>query len=171
MNFFEASVVDDSGTLAIAFGDGQRLAVDDAELRLAPELRNAAGRQLIVGVRPEHLEDAALLNGNVPNRRLRGLVRLRELLGSEIVVHFEVEAAPVVREEVREIAADVDASAVAELEHQRQERRTAFVGRFGVASDAAEGTLAEIGVAPGGLRFFDRESGVRIGAEGAAARP
>jgi multiple sugar transport system ATP-binding protein len=168
MNFFEATVVDDSGAISIRFGDGQRLAVDETELRLAHQLRHAAGRQLIIGVRPEHLEDAALVNGSARDRRLRGLVRLRELLGSEIVVHFEVEAAPVVREEVREIAADVDASAVAELDHLRQERRTAFVGRFGVGSEAAEGAVAEISVAPGALRFFDRETGVRVGAEGAA---
>jgi multiple sugar transport system ATP-binding protein len=171
MNFFQAAAVDDSGAISIAFGDGQRLAVDDAELALAPQLKHAAGRELIVGVRPEHLEDAALVNGSAPNRRLRGLVRLRELLGSEIVVHFEVEAAPVVREEVREIAADVDASAVAELDHLRQERRTAFVGRFGVGSEAAEGVVAEIDVAPGALRFFDRETGLRVGASDVPGRP
>ena len=165
MNFFEAAVVDEAGAVSIAFGDGQRLAVDDAELRLAPQLRHAAGRQLIVGVRPEHLEDAAVVNGSAPSRRLRGLVRLRELLGSEIVVHFEVDAAPVVREEVREIAADIDASAVTDLDHLRLQRRTAFVGRFGVASGVTEGAVAEIDVAPGSLRFFDRETGRRVGAE------
>jgi len=171
MNFFDATVADESGSVVVAFGDGQRLTVDDGELQLAPQLRHAAGRQLIVGVRPEHLEDAALVNGSPPGRRFRGLVRLRELLGSEIVVHFEVEAAPVVRDEVREIAADVDASAVTELEHLRSERRTAFVGRFGVASAVAEGEVAGIAVAAGSLRFFDRETGVRMGAETADGRP
>jgi multiple sugar transport system ATP-binding protein len=167
MNFFQAAVAEASGVISITFGDGQRLAVDDAEVRLAPRLTQAAGRQLIVGVRPEHLEDAALVQGSPPTRRLRGLVRLRELLGSEVIVHFEVEAAPVVREEVREIAADVDASAVTELDHLRAARRTAFVGRFAVASEAREGAVTDIHVAPGALRFFDPETGARLGADGA----
>jgi len=166
MNFFQAQVAEANGVVSITFGDGQRLAVDEAEVRLARQLPQAAGRHLIVGVRPEHLEDAALVHGSPATRRLRGRVRLRELLGSEIVVHFEVEAAPVVRDEVREIAADVDASAVTELDHLRAARRTAFVGRFAVASDATEGAVSEIHVAPGALRFFDPDTGARLGANG-----
>jgi hypothetical protein len=54
---------------------------------------------------------------------------------------------------------------VTELDHLRLERRTAFVGRFGVASGVTEGAVAEIDVAPGSLRFFDRETGRRVGAE------
>jgi multiple sugar transport system ATP-binding protein len=164
MNFFEGTVAGAAGAISVTFGDGQRLAVDGAELKLAPQLEHAVGRQLIVGVRPEHLEDAALVKDGPTERRLRGLVRLRELLGSEIVVHFEVEAAPVVREEVREIAADVDPSVVAELDHLRRARRTAFVGRFGVGSQAQEGAAAEIQVAAGALRFFDPGTGARLGA-------
>jgi len=67
---------------------------------------------------------------------------------------------------VREIAADVDASAVTELDHLRAARRTAFVGRFAVASDATEGAVSEIHVAPGALRFFDPDTGARLGANG-----
>ncbi len=67
-------------------------------------------------------------------------------------------------EEVREIAEDVDASALTELDHLRVVQRTSFVGRFGVESAVAEGSVAEIAVAPGALRFFDAETGVRVGA-------
>jgi multiple sugar transport system ATP-binding protein len=161
MNFFSGQVEVDGG-LAVTFGDGQRLAVDDPERTLAPSLPAYTGRRVVVGVRPEHLEDAALAPATVQDRRLRGLVRLRELLGSEVVAHFEVEAAPVVMEEVREIAEDVDAAALTELDHMRRTRRTAFVGRFGVDSPAAEGAVAEIAVAAGALRFFDPETGARI---------
>jgi len=163
MNFFEASVAGTADQQLLTFGDGQQLEVDATELELAPGLSQATGRTVIVGVRPEHLEDAALVTAAPATRRLRGLVRLRELLGSEIVVHFEVDAAPVVRDEVREIAADVDASAVTDLDRLRTTRRTAFVGRFGVGSQASEGTVTEIHVAPGSLRFFDPETGLRLG--------
>ena len=163
MNFFEGTIAESGGVISVTFGDGQQLAVDDAELALAPQLATAAGRKLVVGVRPEHLEDAELVSGGT-DRRLRGLVRLRELLGSEVVVHFEVQAAPVVRDEVREIAADIDPSALSELDHLHNARRTAFVGRFGVESSAREGSVTEIAVAPGALRFFEPEDGARLDA-------
>jgi multiple sugar transport system ATP-binding protein len=164
MNFFEGRVQRADGATSVAFGDGQRLVVDDAERQLAGGLANDDGRRVVIGVRPEHLEDAALSAGRPADRRLKGLVRLRELLGSEVVIHFEVEAAPVVTDETREIAEDVDASALTELDHLRAARRTTFVGRFAAESPTQEGTVAEIAVAPGALRFFDPDSGARIGA-------
>jgi multiple sugar transport system ATP-binding protein len=164
MNFFEGRLEHANGAISVAFGDGQRLAVDEAEQALAGGLGDGDNRRVVVGVRPEHLEDAALAAGTPQDRRLKGHVRLRELLGSEVIVHFEVEAAPVVTEETREIAEDVDASAVTELDHLRATRRTAFVGRFAAEAPTEEGTVAEIAVGPGALRFFDPETGARIGA-------
>jgi multiple sugar transport system ATP-binding protein len=163
MNFFAGRIEHANGATSVTFGDGQRLVVDEAERTLAGGLAGDNGRRVVVGVRPEHLEDAALATATAPDRRLRGLVRLRELLGSEVVVHFEVEAAPVVTEETREIAEDVDASALTELDHRRAERRTAFVGRFAAEAPTEEGTVADIAVARGALRFFDLDSGARIG--------
>jgi multiple sugar transport system ATP-binding protein len=163
MNFFEGRVEQSDGRLAVAFGDGQRLAVDESEQALARSLAGSSGRRVVVGVRPEHLEDASLAPSTPPDRRLRGRVRLRELLGSEVVVHFQVEAAPVVTEETREIAEDVDAAALSELDHLRAARRTSFVGRFAADAPTKEETVAEIAVGRGALRFFDRESGALIG--------
>jgi multiple sugar transport system ATP-binding protein len=171
MNFFEGEVRVADGRATVAFGDGQTLAVDATERTLADGLEAYAGRRVVVGVRPEHLEDASVATGTPADRRLRGLVRLRELLGSEVVVHFEVEAAPVVTSETREIAADVDASTLTELDHMRTSRRTAFVGRFGIETRATEDAVAEIAVGGGSLRFFDTESGARIGAPAAEAVP
>ena len=165
MNFFEGRLGASDGGAVVSFGDGQQLAVDAGEATLAGGLDgSAAGRPVVVGVRPEHLEDASLSPSTPPDRRLRGLVRLRELLGSELVVHFEVEAAPVVTEETRDLAEDVDASALTELDHLRSARRTSFVGRFAAEAPTEEDTVAEIAVAPGALRFFDRDTGVRLGA-------
>jgi multiple sugar transport system ATP-binding protein len=164
MNFFEGRVEYRNGATSVAFGDGQQLVVDDAEQSLAGGLGGRDGNRIVVGVRPEHLEDATLAPSTPAERRLKGLVRLRELLGSEVVVHFEVEAAPVVTDETREIAEDVDASALTELDHLRAMRRTAFVGRFAAEAPTEERTVAEIAVSPGALRFFDPETGLRIGA-------
>jgi multiple sugar transport system ATP-binding protein len=164
MNFFEGRLESSNGRPVVTFGDGQRLTVDDAERELAGGLGDREGGSVVVGVRPEHLEDASLVTSTPEGRRLKGLVRLRELLGSELVVHFEVEAAPVVTEETRDLAEDVDASALTELDHLRAARRTSFVGRFAAEATTEEDTVAEIAVAPGALRFFDRETGARLGA-------
>ena len=168
MNFFEGALETRDGRLSVAFGAGQHLAVDEAEHDLARGLESFTGRQVIVGVRPEHLEDASLARDVPSDRRLQGQVRLRELLGSEVVVHFEVDAAPVVRPEMREIADDIDASALTDLDRLRAARRTAFVGRFSVGSEAAAETVVHVAVAPAALRFFDPETGLRIGADSPA---
>ena len=165
MNFFAGRVERSNGTTAVTFGDGQRLVVDEAEDLLAGGLGETDGRDVVVGVRPEHLEDAALASETPPERRLTGLVRLRELLGSEVIVHFEVEAAPVVTPETRDLAEDVDASALSELDRLRAARRTSFVGRFSADAPTEEETTADIAVARGALRFFDPETGARIAAE------
>ena len=54
------------------------------------------------------------------------------------------------------------AAVVDELDHQRLLRRTAFVGRFGLATTVEEDKPADIAVAPGALRFFDAETGEAI---------
>jgi multiple sugar transport system ATP-binding protein len=162
MNFFEGTVVRRDGSLAVTFGDGQQLDVEASEA--GPGLEGFVDRKAIVGVRPEHLEDAAKATGTPAGRRFRGLVQLTELLGAETVVHFQVDATPVVTDELREIAADVDASALSELDLQRRARHTSFVGRFHSDTTAREDTPADVAVAPGSLRFFDPETGDRIGA-------
>jgi multiple sugar transport system ATP-binding protein len=162
MNFFEGTIVVRDGGLGVMFGDGQQLGIEPGEA--GRPLEGFVDRTAIVGVRPEHLEDAALAGDTPASRRFQGLVQLRELLGAETVVHFQVDATPVVTDAIREIAADVDAATVTELDHQRQARRTSFVGRFHADTTVREDAPAEIAVAPGALRFFDPKTGDRIGA-------
>jgi multiple sugar transport system ATP-binding protein len=162
MNFFEGTIVRLDGGLGVTFGAGQELGIEPVEAG-AP-LEGFVDRKAIVGVRPEHLEDAARAGDTPAARRFKGLVQLRELLGAETVVHFQVDATPAVTDAIREIAADVDAATLTELDHQRQARRASFVGRFHADTTVREDAPAEIAVAPGALRFFDPETGDRIGA-------
>ncbi len=167
MNFVQGELERADGGVAVRVGT-RRIAVDEHERALAPDLEAAVGRKVIVGIRPEHLEDAALAPGVSPERRLQGMVRLRELLGSESVVHFQIEAAPAVSPELEELAEDVDETTLlGALDDQRKMRRTALVGRFGATSAVVEGTNAEVAVQPGALRFFDAQTGRRVGAEAA----
>jgi multiple sugar transport system ATP-binding protein len=163
MNFIEAEVARTDGRVEVRVGD-QRLAVDERELAHHDGLAAYEGQRVILGVRPEHVEDAALVADAAADRRFRGLVQFRESLGSEVVVHVQLEAAPAVTADVLELAEGVDRAAVDDLDHLRQARRAAFVGRFRAETRVEEDNQAEIAVAPGGLRFFDRESGRAIGA-------
>ena len=72
--------------------------------------------------------------------------------------------------ELVELSAEVDeTSLLGALDAERRIRRTALVGRFGVASGVREDTEAEVAVLPAALRFFDADSGRRIGAGAAAS--
>jgi multiple sugar transport system ATP-binding protein len=162
MNFFQGRLERDEGQYSVVVGE-QRLAVDNEEAAAVERLAEHVGRALVLGVRPEHLEDAALAPETGPGRRLVGQVRLREALGSEVIVHFQVEAAPVVSDDLRELAEDVDETVVLDdLDHERRMRRTAFVGRFGVATRVADGDKAEVAIAPGAIRFFAQSTGAAI---------
>jgi ABC-type sugar transport system ATPase subunit len=76
------------------------------ETRLpAPGLAAYDGREVLLGIRPESLEDAAFVDGNVP--RLPGKVELREALGSEVLVHFSTAGRPAATDELLELAEDI----------------------------------------------------------------
>jgi multiple sugar transport system ATP-binding protein len=160
MNFVEATLERRDGRPVVVFGD-QQLPLDGQEQALhASSLDRFLTRKIVMGVRPEHLQDAALAADVPPDRRFRGAVRLMEALGSEVIAHFQLEAAPVVSAELQELGDQVDESALLdELDRVRRIRRTAFVGRFDVRTGIREGDVAEIAVAPGSLRLFDPETG------------
>jgi multiple sugar transport system ATP-binding protein len=167
MNFVEGTVEREDDAVRVALGN-ERLAVDASELGRYPSLGSYAGRKVIVGIRPDHLEDAAVAREAPEDRRLTGLVRLKEALGSEVIVHFQIEAAPAVVPELRELAEDVDQSLllvdIDSRDHQRRLRRSALLGRFEASTRVEEDAPARIAVAPGALRFFDPQTSESLGA-------
>jgi multiple sugar transport system ATP-binding protein len=86
-----------------------------------------------------------------------------ELLGSELLAHVEIEAAPVVTQEVREVLEDVDRSRIVDLESEARARRTVVIGRFGIGSEARAGENVEMRVDTRRMHFFDLESEAAIG--------
>src|SRR5918999_4848367 len=114
MNVVQATITADGDRLYASFG-GNRLAVDGQALADRPALRGYAGRSVILGIRPENLEDAGLRSGVPEDRRLKTVVDLREDMGSEVLAHFSVDTPPVLTEDTKELAADLGED-VAELE-------------------------------------------------------
>jgi multiple sugar transport system ATP-binding protein len=157
MNMLEATLERANGGFVAKVGS-QRLALDEEALAARPRLQEFEGRHVIVGIRPEDLEDAALAPGTPADRRLSGPLQLREALGSELVVHFDVDARPALTEDVRELAQDTDAVAVQDLD---QEHAT-IVGRFTARSRVREGETVEVAVDTRSLHFFEPDSGLGI---------
>ncbi|HYZ19957.1 MAG TPA: TOBE domain-containing protein, partial [Gaiellaceae bacterium] len=159
MNLLEATLEGVNGGMAVALGS-QKLRLDDELLAARPGLNDYEGRKVVVGIRPEQLEDAEIARESPADRRLRGDVELREALGSELMVHFRVDASPALTEDVQELAED--AGTTAEELGGGDENRAVVVGRFGPDSKIREGTSAEIAVDTRSLHFFDTETGMAI---------
>jgi multiple sugar transport system ATP-binding protein len=159
MNILEARVEREGDGIVFAVGD-RRLVPGPGLLEHRPAVREYAGRAVVLGIRPESLEDAALV-GDVPEgRRLSGSVELREALGSEIVAHVRVPGTVAAyTEDIAELAKDVG---VEGLEAGSADRGAAVVGRLGPRSEAAEGEAIEMAVDTDALHVFDAESGLAI---------
>ena len=145
-----------NGSLVAAFGDS-RIALDDSSA-LAPFV----GKRVILGVRPEHIEDAAIASDAPQDRRLAAVVDIREDLGSDVYVHFGVGGPPVLGEDVR---AAVGSDAVETTAAQARRKGNLWIARVGHMSRAREGEPIELALDTARLQFFDPETGDRIDAE------
>jgi multiple sugar transport system ATP-binding protein len=160
MNMLEARIERDGDGL-VAVLEEDRLPLDQGTLAKHPGLASYAGRDVILGIRPEDLEDAALADGDA-RPRLTASVELCEALGSEVLVHFTVAGRVAVTDDVRELAEDVGDDRVV---HQLAAGRTAvarLVGRFSPRTGVREGDSIEVAVDERALHFFDPETGLAI---------
>ena len=91
MNLVTASLTSADGRVTASFGE-YRLAVPETVLDRRPGARRivAAGGQVILGVRPEDLEDAEFVPGAGPDELMEVSVDLAEPLGAETIAHFDV---------------------------------------------------------------------------------
>jgi len=161
MNMFEVTLAQQDGGL-VAKGGDQQLALGSETLGTHPALKSYVGRTIILGIRPEDLEDASLASDTPANQRLRGEVLLREALGSEVMAHFTIPVRPARTEDVRELAADIgDERAIEELE-EGESAQAEVVGRFNARTRIKPGDAIEVAVDTRGLHFFDPETGLGI---------
>jgi multiple sugar transport system ATP-binding protein len=145
MNFFPATLTPTG--LTMPFG----------EVMLAPEVRDVIAQHprpdnVIVGVRPEHLSDAALIDGY---QRISSLVfevnvDLVESLGADKYVYFATASWDVHSAQLDELVAE------AELPERQ------FVARVPAASKAALGQSIELAFDTTKLALFDADSGVNL---------
>jgi multiple sugar transport system ATP-binding protein len=147
MNLVGADLVRSNGDLVAKFGE-TTLPVGERVLSSRPALPKFEGRRLILGVRPEDIEDAAFGDGE----RLSAVVDIREDMGSEVFVHFDAGARMVLGEDVK----------AAVGEEAAEVKSSAWVGRLDRDTTAAEQKTIELAVDTNRLHFFDPETGAAI---------
>src|SRR5207249_9721432 len=91
INLVEAQLEQANGNLAVSFGE-HRLAVDDRAARNRSALKDYVGREIILGIRPEDFQDAAIESDVPSERRLQGGVDLMGPLGAEGPVYLSTDA-------------------------------------------------------------------------------
>ncbi|MDT5360003.1 MAG: multiple sugar transport system ATP-binding protein [Mycobacterium sp.] len=146
MNFFPASLTD--GGVRLPFGD---------EVLLSPEALETLAKHpkptnVIVGVRPENLEDAALIDTYARIRALTFQVNVDfvESLGADKYLHFRTEGEGARAAQLAELAAESGAS-----ENQ-------FVARVSAESTVTAGQTVELAFDTSKLTLFDADTGVNL---------
>jgi len=160
MNLVEATIDRRNGSFVAKVGS-QELTIDEQAVKARPKLEEYAGRQVVLGIRPESLEDASLEPDIPEDRHIKGVVVLREPLGSEIVAHFEVDAPPALTEDVRELARDVGQESTVQAGGE-EDGKAVMVGRFGPRSRVKNGDTIDVAVDTSAVHLFDPETGAGI---------
>jgi multiple sugar transport system ATP-binding protein len=116
-----------------------------------------AGRDLIMGIRPEHLKDAALIGAEEQPNGLTFsvVVDVLEWLGSEELAYFRVQGARASARELEKLAADSGSTDVPQSGDQ-------LVARLDPASRAREGERLELWVDPHKAQLFNPQNGAHL---------
>jgi multiple sugar transport system ATP-binding protein len=161
MNMVEASLSRTDGTASVEFA-GIRLSLPDDVFQARPDLKGYEGKQVILGIRPEDMEDAALVSDAPTDRRIRSEVILREALGADVLAHFMIKAPVVITEDVRELAHDVGQEAVQAAELGAAAGESTFMARLNPRTTAKKGSAIELVVDVHRLHFFDPDTGLGV---------
>jgi multiple sugar transport system ATP-binding protein len=161
MNLIEATLSRDGDALAVTFGT-VRLSVPGEVAAARPDLARYDGRTIVLGIRPEDMEDASLVSDAPSDRRIGALVELSESLGSDVVIHFTVDAPQALTDDVKELAVDVGEEALEHVEKQAEGGRANVLARLNPRTRARKGERIELVLDTNRLHFFDPDDGSGI---------
>ena len=158
INLLHAELQQEDGRLFVSFAD-YKLAVDEQLARNRSALADYIGRTVMIGIRPEDFEDAALEPDTPADRRISATADLTEPLGSEVLVYFSVEATGVISSAVTADAAEGDADLYfGGGNGDAPEVVTRVVARVSPRTRIAVGSKIELTVDTSRLYFFDPET-------------
>jgi len=148
MNLFKGGLSADGRTLVV--GDQHLELVDNIELS-RPGIAAYKNRAVVIGIRPEHLTPAESHSGAV----LDSKIDLVEALGSELHVHFAIDATRIQAEGVQDDKGD-------ELGDGRLEPQGGGVARLDPRLLVKAGDRLRLSVDTSQIHFFDPVSGAAI---------
>ena len=161
MNMLDAKIERSNGGL-VAVAGSQKVALGDETLSARPALKSYEGKSVILGIRPEDLEDAALVAGRRGGPDPRGGHRAARSTGRG-------DHGPLLG---RRPGGGDGRDARARGGHRRRPRatptssrpraKTVLVGRFGARSRVKQGDPVRVAVDHRALHFFDPETGLGI---------
>jgi multiple sugar transport system ATP-binding protein len=150
MNFLPGRLEGD--TVKTPFGD--TVLSEKLRARLQREPGQGA-REVIIGARPEHFEDAAV-EGDLPDRmRFRTKIDVVESMGSELYVYFDVKGEEVESAELSELAADAGMEDLPRHGDGAQQ----VVARLSADSKAAPGGEVQLSLDTSQIKLFDAGTG------------
>ncbi|MDQ3790128.1 MAG: sn-glycerol-3-phosphate ABC transporter ATP-binding protein UgpC, partial [Actinomycetota bacterium] len=150
MNFMPATL--ENGNLSTGLG---QITLSDRVRRMA-EAANAP-REVIAGIRPEHFEDAHLLDEHSlsTGATFTATVDVLESMGSDKYAYFTVEGEAATSAELEELAADAGATDV-------PASGTQLVTRLSATSGAKEGASVDVWYDTDKIQLFDPSSGKNL---------
>ncbi len=155
MNFVYGRIEGEGDNLYAAFA-GDRVKVDRAVIANRPGLSKYAGKEIIIGIRPEAFELVAAVPNANPEHTIAVKVDLTEQLGSEAYIHFLKPSPPVITPDIQELLADqgTDPATLG--------ADTKFTARVDPDFCPSSGEEAKLVVETAKLHFFDKETGLSI---------
>ncbi|HEY8199996.1 MAG TPA: ABC transporter ATP-binding protein, partial [Actinomycetota bacterium] len=164
MNLVRGRLALGNGKPEVTFGNHRIAVPDDVVKRRAGHL-DGEGCEVILGIRPEDMEDASFLHQTPPDRLLDVTVGLAEPMGAETIVHFEVGTPPVQTQDVLDLAADLDrgadpAAAASLMSSGLSGAPSAtFTARLNPRTSVRAGSPAQIAVDVERIYLFDPATG------------
>ena len=151
MNLYEGVLSQDgaSGGYTVQLGS-QSVAVPESAVAARPALGGHLGQPIVVGIRPEDLEDAAVQPDHPADQRISATVDVREALGAETLMHFSIDATHV---------DSGDPDALDELGDESTSRCTA---RLSPLTEARVGDAIQININAAKFHFFDKATHLAI---------
>jgi multiple sugar transport system ATP-binding protein len=164
MNMVPARLSSSDGRVTVEFGS-HRLVVPPTVLAAKRGLEELKGQEVIVGIRPEDIEDQEFAPHPDTDQVLEVKVSLAETLGAETIVHFEVDAPAVQTRDALELAADLERGAEPGqyIELLAGGEHADFTARLNPRTNARDGQIVKLVVDVERLYLFDPDTGESIG--------
>jgi multiple sugar transport system ATP-binding protein len=139
---------------------GSQVRTPFGELPVPGGVKGDGDREVIVGTRPEHLEDARVVDSEARRAGVtfKAKLDLIEALGAEYYAYFHLEGTRVESEHLSEVAADAGLSEVPSA----QAGDTSLVARLNEMSEIREGDEIELWLDTRRLHLFDPASGENL---------